>query len=146
MSNQPRLYCTFRLGERLFGVDVLDVKEVNTETVFTPVPHAPAAVRGYVNLRGQIHLILDPRGPLGRPPIDQDAAGRLVIFKPAVGEAFGILVDSVGDIVPLRADEVEPWQGDGSPADGLIDGVGKLGGELIVLLRARRLLAAAESS
>ena len=35
-------YCTFRLGGRLFGFNLLSVKEVNTHTTFTPVPHAPA--------------------------------------------------------------------------------------------------------
>ena len=78
LAHAARLFCTFRLGERLFGVDVLAVKEVNREMTFTAVPHAPAAVRGFANLRGQIHLVLDLRQLLGLPPAVVGPDSRLV--------------------------------------------------------------------
>ena len=36
-----RLFCTFRVDGRLFGVDILDVKEVTAETTYTRVAHSP---------------------------------------------------------------------------------------------------------
>lgn len=146
-SAPPQLYCTFRLGERKFGVHVLDVREVNRDTALTPIPHAPPEVRGCANLRGQLHVVLDLGRLLG---LDSTAIGpdsRLVIFKPAVGEAFGILVEAIGDIVELAADAVEAWRPDPqAPLLGgeLIAGVGKLADGLLVILNARRLLPAAE--
>ena len=35
------LFCTFRLEGDLFGVNILDVKEVTTETSYTRIAHAP---------------------------------------------------------------------------------------------------------
>jgi purine-binding chemotaxis protein CheW len=143
----PQLYCTFRVGTRRFGIHVLDVREVNRETALTPVPHAPPEVRGCANLRGQLHVVLDLGRMLGleSTPIGPDS--RLVIFKPTVGEAFGILVEAIGDIVELPADAVEAWRPEQQgplPGGDLIAGVGKLADGLLVILNARRLLPAAE--
>lgn len=144
---RPQLYCTFRLGERWFGVHVLEVREINRETTLTPVPHAPPEVRGCANLRGQVHVVLDAGRLLGLESTPLGPESRLVIFKPTVGEACGILVEAVGDIVELAADAVEAWrperQGALSGSD-LIVGVGKLADGLLVILDARRLLPAVE--
>jgi purine-binding chemotaxis protein CheW len=135
------LYCTFRLAGRLFGVNVLDVKEISAATTFTTIPHAPPEVCGYVSLRGQIHLLLDLRQMLGLERAELTHASRLVLFKPSIGDAFGVLVDTVGDIIRLGGDQIEPR----APADGqeggdLLAGVGELEDELVILLEPRRFL------
>jgi purine-binding chemotaxis protein CheW len=144
MADPANHYCTFRLAGRLFGFDIRAVKEVNTQTVFTPVPHAPAVVCGYVNLRGNIYLVLDLRRLLGMAPAAVTAASRLLIFKPAVGESFGVLVDAIGDIFTLDEDRTEAWrpeEGEPFAAGGeLVAGIGKLEGELLVIVDAQRLL------
>jgi purine-binding chemotaxis protein CheW len=148
-----RLFCTFRLDRRLFGVPVTDVREVNAETGFSRIPHAPPEVRGYVNLRGHIHLALDLRRILGMEPAVVTPDSRLVIFKPSVGDAFGALVDSVDDIVSVAADDIEERRPvdaaepgrPGRPEGGdVVAGVCKLKGELMVALDARRLLGVVE--
>src|SRR5262249_43240450 len=108
---------------------------------YTPVPHAPPVVCGCVNLRGDIYLVLDLRRLLGLPPIAVTPDTRLVIFKPAAGESFGVLVDAVGDIVTLDGDETEAWQPEG-PGGELVAGIGKLDGELLVIVDAHKLLGA----
>jgi purine-binding chemotaxis protein CheW len=139
-------YCTFRLAGRLFGFDIRAVKEVNTQTSFTPVPHAPPVVCGYVNLRGNIYVVLDLGRLLGLAPATVTADSRLLIFKPAVGESCGVLVDAIGDIVTLDGDRTEAWRPEeGEPLEGareLVAGIGKLAGELLVIVDARRLLGA----
>ena len=74
MSGLPmktqRVFCTFRLDGHLYGVDVLDVKEVTTATTATPISHAPDEVMGLVNIRGQIYLALDLRRLLGWASVD----------------------------------------------------------------------------
>ena len=142
-------FCSFRLAGRLYGVDILDVKEINPETVFTPIFHAPEEVRGYVNIRGQINLVLDLRRLLGFDPrpIDQDS--RIVLFKPHVGENYGVLVDQVGDVVSVSQDRIEDRRADsqGVPEGRerrnelrAARGVCKLEKELLVILDARAFL------
>jgi len=131
---------TFRLDGRLFGTDVLDVKEVSTPPPITPVPLAPAAVRGYVNLRGQIHLVIDLKRMLGMGTTAAGPDARLVLFKAALGDPFGVLVDRIGDIMALHPEQVEDSEGEVESEGGLISGIAKLDGELLVLVDACKLL------
>jgi purine-binding chemotaxis protein CheW len=144
-----RLFCTFRLAGKRFGVDVLDVREVNAETAFTPIPHTPPEVLGYVNLRGRLHLALDLRPLLGMETLAAGPTSRLVIFKPEIGETFGVLVDAVDDLVAVADDALEPWHPSkeglpiaSAPGSGLIVGVVKLPTELLIVLDAKGLLPA----
>ncbi|MBF0525581.1 MAG: hypothetical protein HQK56_10850, partial [Deltaproteobacteria bacterium] len=47
-TERKRQFCSFWLSGRLFGVDILDVKEINSEITFTPIFHASKEVKGYV--------------------------------------------------------------------------------------------------
>ncbi|MDH5477189.1 MAG: chemotaxis protein CheW [Nitrospinota bacterium] len=141
--------CTFRLNNRLFGVDIQDVKEINTEVGFTRIFHAPREVRGYVNIRGQIHLVLDLRTLLGFAQKDPDHESRVVIFKQNIGEPFGALVDKIGDIVEVGSEDIEEYgaQDDAEAAQedrwknrNLVVGVCKLEKDLLVILNARSFL------
>jgi purine-binding chemotaxis protein CheW len=148
-----RLFCTFRLGGRLFGVDILDVKEVTAETTYTRVAHAPEEVLGLVNIRGHIHLALDLRRLLGMPGADLTPESRLLLFKPAVGSSFGVVVDGIGEIEAAESSRIEPFKreeheaatGDLQRVD-LIDSLCKLGAELLVVLNPRRFLALVEQN
>jgi purine-binding chemotaxis protein CheW len=145
------MYCTFRVNDRLFGVDVLDVKEVTAETTFTRVAHAPDEVLGLVNIRGHIYLALDIHWLLGIPGTPVTAESRLVLFKPSVGSAFGVVVDEISDIRTVDASRTEPFaQSDreataaGAGRTELIDCVCALETELLVVLNPRRFLAVIE--
>ena len=146
--SQDRTVCTFRLGEGLFGLDAMLVQSVNLPPPLTPLPHAPAAVRGYVNLRGQIHLILDLKEMLKLGSVQPGPDMRLIVFKAVLGDPFGVLIDRVGGVASLRPDQIEAARPaeTNSPAVGLICGVGKLDGELITLLDAGKVLPAVERS
>lgn len=147
-------YCTFRLRDGLFGTATQAVKEVTAVPLLTPIPHAPAAVRGCVNLRGHIVLVLDLNCLLQRPPTPLTPDCRLIVFKPELGDACGVLVERIGDIVNLPADQVETHPAghlaSGAehrlPEEEFICGVGKLAGELLLILDASRLLTCLESS
>lgn len=144
-----KTYCTFLVGNGLFGTEASLVKEVSLVPFVTPVFHVPDAVRGYVNLRGQIVLVLDLKGILLRSatPIDDDT--RLVVFRSCLGDPFGILVDRIGDVVELHDDRIEKCA-TGTHANGgeigtlpeveLISGIGKLADRLLSILDARKLL------
>jgi purine-binding chemotaxis protein CheW len=144
MNDHPCHLVTFRLGEALCGIDVRLVQSVAALPPVTPVPHAPPPVCGCANLRGQVFLVLDLKRLLGMGATEPGPAARLVLFKPALGDPFGVLVDRIGDVVPLPADRVEGEVGaDAEVPDsggGLVAGIGKLEGELVFLLDAGRFL------
>jgi purine-binding chemotaxis protein CheW len=149
----PRLFCTFRVEGRLFGVDILDVKEVTAETTYTRVAHAPDEVLGLVNIRGHIHLALDLRRLLGLPAAALVPTCRLLLFKPSVGNSFGVIVDEIAEIESAGPDRIEAFTGEEHAAAAghvqridLIEAVCKLGSELLVVLNPRRFLGLVEQN
>jgi purine-binding chemotaxis protein CheW len=149
MSESPKLFCTFRLEGHLFGVDMLDVKEVTTETTSTPIAHSPEEVIGLVNIRGHIYLALDLRRLLGMPALAITRETRLVLFKPTVGQAFGVFVDESSEIHTALPDRIEAYSATELLTTrlrrvDLISAVCKLPDELLVVLNPRRFLSIVE--
>ncbi len=150
-----RQFCTFLIAGRLFGVDILHVKEINRELAFTPVFHAPDEVKGYVNIRGQIHLVLDLRMILGFKPKESDTDSCVLLFKHEIAEPFGVLVDKIGDVVNVsngeiedrfRIDDVATASNDHlSFNENMIEGVCKLNENLLVILKAKNFLSVIKS-
>lgn len=101
-----QLYCSFWLQDHCFGIPAETVSEVHASTPLTPIPGAPTAVLGYVNLRGQLFLVLDPSELLLGVPQPLEAVMDLIVFQPAAGEAFAIRVDRVGEFAEIPGDQV----------------------------------------
>ncbi len=68
----------------------------------TPVPLAPPVVEGLVNLRGRVVLALDlARRLLGAHAPPRSATTSLAIAVERGADVFALLVDGVGDVVPV---------------------------------------------
>lgn len=147
-EDKNRQICSFRIREGLFGVDIRDVKEIHPPTRFTPVFHAGKEVRGFVNIRGQVHLIIDLRVLLGFEGKEPDELSQMILFKPHVGESFGVLVDCIGDVVRVDAIRTETvgekdkssGAGHFSSVSKLLSGICKLDTELLMILNSALLL------
>ncbi|HEY8344377.1 MAG TPA: chemotaxis protein CheW [Bacillota bacterium] len=136
----------FKLGEEEFGVNILQVREIEKlDQGLTRVPKAPHFVEGVINLRGEIIPIVDLRKRFGLtlPPLGLDS--RVIIVE--VGEeAVGMLVDAVVEVlrVPLSAIEAAPSITKGVNSYYLA-GVAKIEERLIVLLNLERALSPEEA-
>ena len=106
MAN-ARQFCTFYLENYFFGIELLKVQEVLREMELTKVPLAPHAVRGLMNLRGQIVIAVDLRRQLGlRERPDNEPAINVIV---RAGEAtVSLLVDEIGDVVEITDESFEP--------------------------------------
>jgi purine-binding chemotaxis protein CheW len=136
--------CTFEISGRTYAVDVLSVREVNPDITLTRVPHTAPAVRGLVNVRGQVFLILD----IMKGGSELLPSTRIVLFKEKVGPTFGVLVDKVGDIITVRPEQMlditpdeddYPEQNSDIPALGVV----KLDECLVIVLDAARIITLA---
>jgi purine-binding chemotaxis protein CheW len=92
-----------RIGDQDFGVPVMQVRDVLRRRQLTPVPLAPRAVAGLLNLRGRIVTAIDLRARLGLPPRVAARDAALVVVENA-GELYALVVDTVGDV--LAVDEL----------------------------------------
>lgn len=91
-------YCTFRLADLTFGIEVQRVQEVIRPQALTAVPRANRVVEGLINLRGQIVTAVDLRRRLEMPERPDDTPGMNVVVRTGDG-ALSLLVDEIGDVV-----------------------------------------------
>ena len=91
-----------RVGDQDFGVPVMQVRDVLCGRHLTPVPRAPRAVAGLLNLRGRIVTAIDLGVRLGLPRRAAESDAAQIVVEDG-GELYALVVDSVGDV--LRLDE-----------------------------------------
>jgi len=127
-------YCTFLVDGLLLGVEVENVQEVADALALTPVPLAPPAVRGLINLRGQIVTAIDLRTRLDLPELTTDQKPKNVILGGNDG-AVSLLVDAIGDIVEVTQESFEPAPATlPAVARKIVKGVFKLPNHLLLAL------------
>lgn len=95
--------CTFTLDELWFGIPVDGVQEVVRDLKLTPVPLAVSAVRGLLNLRGQIVTAIDLRRRLEMPERDDERPPIHVVVRTDDG-LISLLADRIGDVVTVSSD------------------------------------------
>lgn len=97
----------FTVGDILCAVENDRVREISGLRPITKVHHAPAHVRGVVNLRGQIMTIVDLGMRLGLGPVPEERGARILVVRSG-GEDVGILVDGIEDVTKAAQSEMEP--------------------------------------
>ncbi len=140
-SDDPMLqWVTFKLAGETYGINVMQVQEVLRYSEIAPVPGAPTYVLGIINLRGNVVTVIDTRHRFGLLPGDVTDQTRIVIIE-ADNHVIGILVDSVAEVVYLRASEVETAPNVGNDESAkFIQGVCHKNGELLILVELDKLL------
>ena len=101
------LLVIFGLGGTWYGLEASQVQEVILVEDNTVVYHAPAYVRGIINLRGKIVTVLDMQTKLGLPFNPIGAASRILIVA-WNHEQVGLLVDIVTEVINLGKDQIGP--------------------------------------
>lgn len=106
----------------------------------TPVPTAPKEFAGVLNLRGRIVTVIDMRVRLGmarREASEQSMAIGIEIE----GESYGLLIDSIGEVLKLNPAEQQPVPANlDSGLSRVAGGIYRLENELLVVLDVARLL------
>ena len=139
-ENDSRQLCTFFVAGHLFGIDVRTVQEVIRYQPMTPVPLAPSAVQGLINLRGQIVTAIDLRRSLGLPDRAEAELPMNVVARHDEGPV-SLLVDEIGDVVEVSGESFEPPPVNlNENSRALIEGVYKLETQLLLLLNTERAL------
>lgn len=134
-------YVTLTVGEQMFGLPIERVHDVFMPSALTPVPLAPHEISGLLNLRGRVVTALCLRRRLGLP-VREDGGRPMAVGLDHEGEAFGLLVDAVGEVLKLSRDDREP-----NPAHmdarwtKLSQGVHRLDQKLLIILDVGAVLA-----
>lgn len=140
-ANAEEQLVTMTVDGQLFGIPILRVQDIVEPTQITPVPLAPSAIAGVLNLRGRIVTVIDLRECLGAPEVETQDRPMSVTVEHK-GDLYTLLVDSIGDVRSLpRKDFDKPPATLDERVRRLCSGIYRLADDLLVLLDVDRILA-----
>ncbi|MDP3935689.1 MAG: chemotaxis protein CheW, partial [Alphaproteobacteria bacterium] len=133
-------YLTVKIGAQLFGFPVVHLRDIFKSLEITPIPLAPKAILGSINLRGKVVTVIDLRLKLF-PNIDIENRESMHIAVAHGQELLSFVVDSVGDVINIPQSQFEPlpstleqhWL-------SITDGVCQLNESLMIKLNMEHLL------
>jgi purine-binding chemotaxis protein CheW len=137
---EKRQFISFTLGREEYGVDIMSIREIKAWTPATPLPEAPAHVRGVIDLRGTIVPIVDLRARFHSGTTEPTPTHVIIVV--AIGELMvGLLADAVADIVTVASEDIQPVPDiDHSTRQFYLAGLVTVEGRMVVLLDLDRLL------
>ena len=103
---------TFQLGQELYGVDIMDVKEIVKTQNIRPIPNAPYYVEGIFNLRSEIIPVISLHKrfrieQIERTEEDEEDQGGFIILN-IDGIKIGIIIDRIERVVQVKNEEIKP--------------------------------------
>lgn len=130
----------FTLDQEEFACLIFRVREVIKAVPVTPLPHSLEYVKGVFNLRGEVVPLVDLRRRLSLSEA-QFVKDNPIIVVEAGAKIFGLLVDTVKDLIRLPEEEIlkTPEELKGSSAD-LVSGVVEEGERLLIILNLDHIL------
>jgi purine-binding chemotaxis protein CheW len=134
-------FVTVNVAGQLLGLPISRVHDVFVVSEMTTVPLAPGEIAGLLNLRGRVVTAISLRRRLGLDGA-YEGGRRMAVGLENQGEAYGLLVDDVGEVLKLDSDEMQP-----NPVHmdrgwvGLSQGVYQLRDQLLVALDVDAVLA-----
>ncbi len=143
---------TFQLGDELYGVDIMDVKEIVKVQNVRPIPNAPYYVEGIINLRSEIipiinlHKRFHIKKLVSTSEIDEleEDEGGFIILD-IEGNKIGIIIDRIARVVLVEKGDIKPppqmLSGIGTE---YIQGVVRQDSTYLIILDTRRLFSAKE--
>ena len=133
-------YVTVTIGVHMFGLPIFRVQDVFVPDRLTRVPLAPPEVAGILNLRGRVVTAIDMRARLDLGA-RQSGTPAMAIGIELKGESYGLLVDSVGEVMALRNSACEEKPANLDPRlSRVAAGIYRLEGQLMVVLDVDRVL------
>lgn len=118
-------FVSFRISEEWYCFDIRYIREVNQNTDIMPIPLSEEFIRGLVNIRGQVVLVLDINVLMKAPPCPITECTQIIILKTAneIAQITDIgalltdylddkpvcfLADQIGDVLVATSGKIEP--------------------------------------
>jgi len=143
-ADAPHQVLTFCLGSETYAVDILLVQEIRGWTPVTRLPQSPLHMLGMLNLRGSIVPVIDMRLRVGLEQAPFTPVTVIVVLSvqtPSGRREFGLVVDSVSDVVDVEATELKDTPTLASKASvGLIKGLAAVADRMLILLNVEELI------
>ena len=132
-------YLTFLLADEEYGVDILRVQEIRGWDSVTKIPNTPDYVLGVINLRGKVIPVMDIRTRFRLPYRDYDERTCIIVVE-IKDTPVGLVVDEVQEVMDIPEESVEPPPKATGKVNNFLQGVGKVGDDVKIILNVSQLL------
>lgn len=142
-------YLSFIVGGDRYAIELLKVREILRCEAITRVPRMPLAVRGVINLRGNVVPVVDLALKFGMSACEVQKRSCIVILEVRSEEGetsvIGVLADAVEDVIGLAPEALKP-----PPAFGtrvrmdFLHGIGQSSQGFMLILDIDRVLSLEE--
>ncbi len=124
----------FVVGDVLYAIGIGAVREIVNPVTLTELPHAPSAVSGVMDHRGEVVPVVDLRVRFGLPRLSDPRRAKWILVDMG-GRLVGLAVDRVTDVFGSTSEEIHaaPTLGQGDEQRGIL-GVTKHEGVLAFVL------------
>lgn len=143
-SEAMRQYLTFRIGEDVYGLDILRVREIRGWSKPREIPNLPPFIKGVIDFRGGIVPIIDLRlrFHLASAVYDKETVVILVSVQQDGRETImGIVVDRVADVMDVQPKDIKQRPNLGTRLDTrYLPGIVKRGDIMVLLVDVDELL------
>lgn len=137
---QQGKFLTFHLAGEDYGIEIRHVIEIVSLQKITTVVDMPDFIRGVINLRGKLIPVMDVRRRFMFDTRDYDDRTCIIVVH-VNDSTMGLLVDKVNEVAEIAEEQIEPPpRCNGSSASRYLQGIGKIGQEVKILLDVSRLL------
>lgn len=94
----------FSLGDKLFAVDIMRIREILVPQKLSPLPCASNLLEGVINLRGSVIPVMNMRRRFEMPIVDD---GKLLIVS-LVRQLLALVVDDVMEVITVPVADLKP--------------------------------------
>ncbi|QTA91145.1 chemotaxis protein CheW [Desulfonema magnum] len=133
-------YLMFELDEEEYGIEIIKVREIVGMMPITAVNNTPPYVKGVINLRDQVIPVTDLRLRLGLKETAYTNQTSIIIIESEAEEnntVTGIIVDTVTDVLGIRARDVEePSALNFKTDNSFISGIAKIESHIKILIKS----------
>lgn len=147
-ADEQQQYLTFMLGDEMFAIGILSIREIIEYGFVTDVPMTPPFIRGVLNLRGAVVPVVDLAVRFGRQARENSKRTCIVIVDieaPNGSQQMGVVVDAVSEVLEIPQGDIEPPPEFGARIrNDFIKSMGKINGKFVVILDLNRVLSVEE--
>ena len=149
-DKESEQYLTFMLGGKIYGLAIINIKEIIEFGEVTEVPMTPDFITGVINLRGSVVPVIDLTQRFSGKATECTKRTSIIILEVKSDDLrieVGVTVDMVNEVLEIHYDEIQPAPALGEQINtNFISGMAKVKDKLLILLDIENVLSIDELS
>lgn len=133
-------YLTFIVDKQHYAYPIRCIKEIIEIQDIAEVPEFPSYAKGIINLRGMVVPVIDVRLRFFKPEVEYNERTCIIVLTIKNVE-IGFIVDTVEEVIDIDDKDISSAPRIGGKANAkYIEGIGKIGSKIILLLNAEKMI------